>query len=343
MNVDSLLRAWADDGMTTRGQIYGSIDGVPFCDVAWGCDGIGRPVTSDMRFRIYCAGKPVLAAALCAAHEAGLLELENRLDAYLTGVSDALGARTLLEVLGHRAGLGTMGGFEAALAPPALRREIAYGERPAPGAHPPRYTEFVGWELLAAVLEEVTGTRVDRAIARMLGPDWVTPTFDEPDDVGVNVLWRGERAFPLLAERYLPAPFTGNAAIGAVASMRTLGRFAEQLLDCTDPATVRKRPGARVVGRHMFASDGVGWDRTLERWCRLGGGVMLDVSGHYFGDGWSDRSFGHSGLFGVTWFAADPATRIVVAVHLIDVVHADASVMVRRPRVNGDLLALAAT
>lgn len=64
---------------------------------------------------------------------------------------------------------------------------------------------------------------------------------------------------------------------------------------------------------------------------------------HHFGDGWSDRSFGHSGLFGVTWFAADPATRIVIAVHLIDVVHADASVMIRRPRVNADLLALAAT
>ncbi|MDZ4828150.1 MAG: serine hydrolase domain-containing protein [Actinomycetota bacterium] len=336
------IEAWARDGIATRGQIYASVGGVPYVDAAWGCDGLGMAITPDTPFRVYCAGKPALAVALCAAEDAGLLRLTDSLGSHLEGLAPALAEFSLLDVLGHRAGLGGVGAFATALAPPALRRVLALTQTPAPGPHPGKYTEFAGWELLNAVLEVVTGEPVERSVPELLhGRDaWTAPTLDPRAEVAVNVLWRGERRFPLLAERYLSEPFEHNAALGWVASMRTLGRFAEQLLECA-AGSAPSRPGANEVKRHVFTGGEPVWDRTLERWCRLGHGVMLDVADHYFGDEWNAGSFGHAGFFGVTWFAADPVSGVVVAVHLVDVVDANQAVMVRRPRVARDVTALA--
>jgi len=341
-HAPGLVERWAHDAVATRGQIYMSVDGEPRVDLAWGRDGLGRAIEPDTPFRIYCAGKPVLAVALCAAAEAGLLRIDDPLGAYLDGTTTTLAACRLVDVLAHRAGLGGGGGFAAGLAPPPVRRALALAQEPEPGPHPSSYSEYVGWELLAAVVEAITGGPVDVGVDRLLGASdaWTAPRLGTPDDLGVNVLWRGDRCFPMLAERYVPEPWARNAALGWVASMRTLGRFAEQLVECAAAPVSSCRPGARTVSCQLFARQDRAWDRMLQRWSTFGAGVMLDVADHYFGDGWSERSFGHAGFAGVTWFAGDPVRQIVVAAHLVDVIEANEAVMVRRPRVARDLFAL---
>ena len=85
-------------------------------------------------------------------------------------------------------------------------------------------------------------------------------------------------------------------------------------------ASLRGDPNALLTtdtARAVTASKTIAaHDTVLGRTCRYSPGFMTDLSLPDFDTGFSDQTFGHSGLHGMTFAAADPTTGIAFAVHL---------------------------
>lgn len=82
------------------------------------------------------------------------------------------------------------------------------------------------------------------------------------------------------------------------------------------------------------------YDHVMQRTASWGLGFMLDLRGHYFGDGLGEGSFGHSGNAGSSFAFCDPSRRLSVAVLYTAKVDDDFAVRVRRVGVVEQLLTL---
>jgi CubicO group peptidase (beta-lactamase class C family) len=95
----------------------------------------GRPATSDTAYLLASVTKPIMATAVCVAAEAGLLELDEPIEKYLSGRRlnrpRGYGAPTVRQVLQHRGGLGKHYDFSyadsAAIMPTARGVMTRYG------------------------------------------------------------------------------------------------------------------------------------------------------------------------------------------------------------------------
>lgn len=171
--MDELLRRTAAFGF--GGQVVVENDGQLVLHGAYGYADRSerRPMRTDTKIGIASLSKQLTAAAVLALREEGRLELEDPLSRFLPELSAETGRLTLHQLLSHTAGLrgGDVAGddFEIPGRQELLRRIDA-----TPPAGPPgerwRYAN-AGYNLLAAVVEEVTGAPYeDYVLARIFRP-----------------------------------------------------------------------------------------------------------------------------------------------------------------------------
>jgi CubicO group peptidase (beta-lactamase class C family) len=344
-HVRRVLEAEVAAGLFTRGaQVTATLDGRPFVDVAVGDDGIGRPLSTETVFRVYCTIKPLTAVAVAREVDEGRLDLDEPLAERLPGVAAvADGAVTLQHVLHHTAGLHRPTALEVELMPTARRRAHLDAFRRPPGWQVGRraaYSELLGWHLLGRLLEQVTGQPLREHLRRSLldplglASTWIGMTPAEHRAVlprlGVNVDMSTTTAFPMVLERGERMCTEVNPAHGGYTTARDLARFYEllhvQLAGGEHPAL----PTAATLRRFTSSLGPPRLDEVLDRTCEYGLGFMTGLAGHAFGRWCSPSSFGHSGYAGSSLGFADPERGLAVGVIFNGVVDHQ-SAFVRRP------------
>lgn len=362
LRVDDLL-AMLVEGVTERRwctgfQVCVIVGGVVIVDEGYGRDGLGRDVAQSSLFPIYCAGKPLTALTIGRLVDDGELSFDDVLgDVVDRPLHPGLRPIRLDQLLAHTAGLWAYRP-EVYLASDALARDqLVRSSVPLP--QDPRfgiYSEFVSWELLRYAIEDVTGlefeTVLNRQILKPLQLDEqmaFTIGSNDPrlDRLRINVDLRRQKATPLVWEQH-PANLADlRVAGGAHASMNGLAHLYAHLLDIEaghegfglTRRTLRQMTAAATVAAH---------DQVLGRVCRHARGFMPDLSHHCHDARHSQRSFGHSGLHGMTFAAADPETGLAYAVHLNGAtafdsdVDPDRSPQERRRLISGRILDLVA-
>lgn len=321
------LAADVDDQLFTKGvQARISLRGEPVLEVAEGEDGMGRPISPETVFRVYCTAKPVAALAVGLAVERGDLDLDAPLERLLPTFAALQGGVTLRHILTHTAGLARPDGVTVELVPPADR--AAYLEQ-----HPrdaatrlgidPAYSEYAGWHIVGRALEAVAGEPLaDHLRGAVLDPLGLADTSigmsaaqhaSVLHRLGVNVDMRALQPFPMLFERTERVCREANPAHGAYTTADDLEALYR--------ATLRAWHGERVAGlpspdllREMTADARPrAYDEVLRRECSYGLGFMTTLADHQFGPQCSPLAYGHSGNVGSSFAFADPAHDLVVA------------------------------
>jgi CubicO group peptidase (beta-lactamase class C family) len=152
----------------------------------------------------------------------------------------SIAALSIDDLLTHCTSLWRYPAEQFLLMPAPLRTERVcslHGNRQANGVA--RYAEFVGWELLRLVIEDVTGESfVDFTRSRVLAPFGIDNdiAFDLRHDdrrrrLRINVDLEPGVPLPLLWERSDENLADVSAASGALATMKGLASFYHQLLD----------------------------------------------------------------------------------------------------------------
>lgn len=136
-----------------------------------GNDSAGRPVTEDTVFLINSLSKSVTATALLQLVDAGLVDLDAPLDAYVEELSPEGGTVTVRDVMHHRSGV------PGELYPRPEQHDLEALAEADPGLRPHlqagadhRYTNL-NYDLLALVVERVSGeTFADYVTAHVFEP-----------------------------------------------------------------------------------------------------------------------------------------------------------------------------
>lgn len=332
------------EGLFTRGvQAWVSIGGETVLDVAMGDDGLGRPVSPNTLFRVYCTIKPVTALAVALLADAGIVDLDDPLAARLPSVAGVRGGVTARHVLTHTAGLHRPSGVTVEMIPPERRAEVFdRQERPSGWrvGHDAGYSEFGGWHLLGRLLEIFTGEDLrDHLRDAVLDPLGMADTFigmtgDEyaatRERIGVNLDMREWRPFPMLFERTERVCRETNCAHGGYTTARDLGALYRGLLRARSGEAVPGLPPADMVAELCRSARPSSFDVVLDRECGYGLGFMIGLADHHFGSECSVGSFGHSGNVGSSFAFADPAHDLAVAVVFNGIVDHE-SAFLRRP------------
>jgi CubicO group peptidase (beta-lactamase class C family) len=314
-------------------------------DWAGGVDGLGRPVTPDNLFAIYCAGKPVLALGIATQIEADEVSLNDRLRHLLPGdVPEPIADLTVAHLLTHTAGLHHLSAFEYLLQSRPRREAAALAAKPPMGWVPGRqagYAEAAAWHLLAMVLEELVEEPAPAYLEReVLGALGVEDVFVVMSDerfraevprIGVNSSMREMDPVPMLYERTREMATTWVPGFGSYASARGLSTFYQGLLDnLAGKGELAVSP--ELLEQFVTRQRPALYDEVLVRECCFGFGFMVELADHLFGPRCSPEAFGHSGNVGMTAAMADPAHDLVVSFHSNGLLDGDTSVSFRRPQ-----------
>jgi len=129
-----------------------------------------RSNTPETVFQIGSVTKPLTATVVLALHDAGQLDVSDLLSEYIDGVPADKAEITLHHLLTHTAGFPAVIGddFEAIGREAYVRDALATPLDRAPGAGY-AYSN-VGYSLLTAVIEQVTGQSYDTALQELLAP-----------------------------------------------------------------------------------------------------------------------------------------------------------------------------
>jgi CubicO group peptidase (beta-lactamase class C family) len=304
-------------------QLYVSQQGCPLVDLAFGGAGRAGPMSRDSVVPWFSAGKPITALCLALLHDAGQLHLDDPVAAHLPEFEGpGKDAVRLTHLLSHSVAFerdltpmevrrSWQGTLDASLGI-AIRRGIVPGETAA-------YSPFLGWQLLAEVVQRVSHQPFDAFVRRhvfdplgMEGCFFGIPVGDL-DSGRVRVAEMFDTTSPthqLLPwvndNRFWSAVVPGMGARGPV---RRLGALYEALLDfgpvgrCLglEPATRARMTTTQRSGRFdPFYGGAVGW----------GLGFITDrrmFAGHRSSSG----VFGHDGYRCALSFA-DPGRGLVV-------------------------------
>lgn len=330
----------------TCAQVSIAVDGESVMDIAIGDDGLGRVAEQEMLFNIYCAGKPVVAAAIGALVDSYDLSFDDVLGDLIDEELHPLVAEARVDhVLAHRAGLHFPLGIVAMLAPPEAQHSLACLSPAEDGARPGldlNYSEFAGWHLLGLAIENLTGMSaqafVRESVLEPYGIDrelalGMTPTeFDALEPyIGVNVTYRGMLPVPLLAERLSENVCAGTLAFGAYASAGGLRRLYDGLLADRHGAATVVTPETAMLLTTAFGESSE--DPLMKRTCGWGLGFMTNLAEHDFGPAPAVSTFGHSGLAGGSFGFADPTIGLSAAVIINGIVDSQTAVRMRRPRI----------
>jgi CubicO group peptidase (beta-lactamase class C family) len=137
-----------------------------------------------------------------------------------------------------------------------------------------------------------------------------------------------DQPVPLLAEVGPETACEWNPAFGAYGTMTAMATFYQGLLADLDGAAVVLP--AELLADATTARLPLNHDVTLDRDAGFGLGFMTPLSSHFFGDGPSDRAFGHAGQGGTSFAMADPEHGVVIAVLFNAGLDADTALSFRR-------------
>ena len=330
------LREFADnlvaDGSIIEGvQLSIAVPGRRF-DIVAGRGGTGAALTSAKRFRLYCAGKPLVAlAALRALHERriplgvavgdAMRHSAWRLPAYA-------GEYTLGDLLSHRTCLIRPRGVEVGVEtrPGAMRvaADRAPAVRGAAG-----YSEVTTWMLLSDAVEQMTGRPFATEVRRTLDDlDLRNTTFGMSTaeaaavagDTEVNVRRVGAQRVPMLWNRSVSSLTTFEPAFGGYGTANDLATFW-RAVGCRSRYGGKVRPDALTEAcrsmvherREMILDAALGYE------CSFGMGAMVDLRQHWEGTSLSRRSVGHSGFMGVSFGLAQPEAQFALGCNVVGI------------------------
>jgi CubicO group peptidase (beta-lactamase class C family) len=310
-----------------------------------GHDPYGVAITLDSVWPLYCASKPLVAAAALALERLGELDL----DAPLGGIvpwrtSHYVASLTPSAILDHRTDLPDVPGLLAFVMSDEDRWRTVYGARgsprPATSSH---YSVFCGYFIIGHVIEYVTGLPLGAAVRALvtdpIGIDDVgfLDTVDEHRARADRIVVPSYRStngsaatLPATGVRATAVATRPNAAFGAVGSVRGLGAFVEHL------AGERRRTAVPAVLSDRFADvmarpfDGPAYDPTLRRVSQFRCGFEVDLGAHGYGPSLDPDAFGHASEGGGITLLVDPQADRWVAV-AVTVLESDADALrVRR-------------
>jgi CubicO group peptidase (beta-lactamase class C family) len=344
-DLGALVESELAEGLLGPGcQVYASVEGEVVLDVSLGVDAIGRPVTRDTLFAVYCAGKPVLAVALACLVEDGEVSFDDQLGDVIDGPLPApIASLVVADLLSHTAGVHRLPQREYMSAPAqwldALVEGVPIPTGWQPGVHV-GYSEVAAWHLLGRAVDSLAAdgmrTFVRRRVLIPIGieDELVVGGMSEDDYTameprfGVNLWLTGESSDPLLMERTRRLRCATNPSVGTSATVRGLGRFYDELLRIN-------RGGGTILSaasvEALVTTRVSGPDQMMLRECSYGLGFMTDLPRHHFGSRCSPTAFGHSGNGGMTAGLCDPETGIVIAYHFGGRIDGETAVEVLRP------------
>ena len=340
----SALDAYVGDGIANGRfigvQAYASVHGQVIVDTGWGVDGRNTPLMPGDLMALYCASKPVLAVAVASLVASGDLDLRESVGAAVgrtCELSSHVAKLSVYELLSHRTGLENLTGVLMGLHTPEERSRTVCFARPSSEYSAGRraYSEYAGWHLLSMIVEEVTGLSAVAFVGTLGQRDGVSMPSGlflamsqeefcgNRDRVRINLVYgSGGKRRPLLMEQSQRICTELNPSFGGYASMRSLGQFYEELLQ-------RRRHNdefGRVLAAFTTCDGPAAYDPSLDRVCSFGLGFMTDLSSHYYGNGLSGVSFGHSGNVGALLGCADPATGLVATIAMLGTRSAETAV-----------------
>ncbi|WP_228638860.1 serine hydrolase [Microtetraspora sp. AC03309] len=225
----------------------------------------GRPATSDTAYLLASVTKPITATAVCAAADAGLLDLDDPVEDHLSGVRlprhRDYGAPTVRQVLQHRAGFGAHYDFFYADSPaikPTARESI---ERYATLYREPgsgfEYSNL-GYGILDVVLETVTGQDPATYVRdRVFGPLGLTschigPTYEGPAQEALRYSADG-RVYPVCDTTHRGA----TLAWATASDLAMFGLSQAGGRGILRPGTATAMRAALPVNAHL--GYGLGW------------------------------------------------------------------------------------
>ena len=342
----AFLEREIDEGLFSRGaQVHVAVEGEPVLDVALGSAGLGREVSAETIFKVYCSIKPVATLAVAHLVDAGRVDLDEPLHSVWPGFKVlARGDVTLRHVLTHTAGLQYPSAVSMELLPPHERRPFLERYPGEPGwrvGTDAAYSEYFAWHLLGWLIEAVTGEPLRQhlraAVLDPLGLDdtWVGMTREEYavnlERLGVNFdLHGGWQAFPMLVERTERVCRETNCSYGGYTNARDLARLYSALLGQLKGASDPALPSSATLSAFCSRARARTYDSVLQRECEFGLGFMTNLVDHRVGVECSPESFGHSGNVGSSFAFADPERDLAVAVIFNGIVDQDSSFL-RRP------------
>jgi len=273
----------------------------------------GEPLTPQHVFRVASHSKTFTATAVLLLAEQGRLRLDDAVGTHLPWVAEAddeLGRATLAELLAHAAGLtrdGRDGDFWALdgefLDTAGLRTAVTAGGSLLPRSSRFKYSN-IGYSLLGAVVEAVTGTSYAEHVTRvLLAPLELAHTTPELDPASPHPAAAGHASI-LTAGRRQPLPAVDTRAMAAATGFCSTAEdltawFSAHAPDAPD----------RLLDEHSLRrAQHPGW--------------VVEGSDRQYGLGFvvqrvgTRTLVGHSGGFPgtITQSLIDPAARLAVSV-----------------------------
>lgn len=314
-------------------QVYVSLAGEVVADYAIGENQPGQPLTTDTLMLWMSAGKPVTAAAIMLAWQAGRLSLDDPVAESLPEfVGPGKNAVTLRHLLTHTAGVKEFATrwhgrdwqeIIAQVCAADLKENWPAGQR---AGYQPQSTWFLLAEILTRLNNQPFPAQIESDIFRLAGMQnsFVAFTTEQQSQHqhNIGVMYERARGGGLQA---LDWHQTGLSTISPGGNLRgtarDLGRFYESLLGCrrtADGSCAAPLLNEPVLTAMTAAQRRGLHDETLGHIVDYGFGVIvnsaqygIDTVPYGFGQHASPRTFGHGGSQSSMGFA-DPDRQLVV-------------------------------
>jgi CubicO group peptidase (beta-lactamase class C family) len=287
-----------------------------------GRDPYGTAITVDSIWPLYCASKPLVAAAALALERLGDLDLDAPLaDIVPWRMSRYVASVTPAAILDHRTHLPDVPGLIAFVLSDDDRWRTVYGA--AGASQPPihsRYSVFCGFFVIGNLVEYITGLPLGTAVrALVMDPMGIDDLmfFDTSDEHRSNrprivvPAYRSTTAsaatLPATGARSSIVATRSNAAFGAYGSVRGLASFARRLAAELAGTAPRPTLSERFVRSLAPPFDAPGFDVTLRRISQFRCGFEVDIGAHGFGTELGPAAFGHTSEGGGITVIVDPA------------------------------------
>ena len=311
-------------GFSTAIQVFVALEGEVICDFAIGDAIPGRPLTSKTTFNLHCATKPVVAVAVATALESSGLGQEAEVRESLD--LDHPNSLSVKDLVSHCAGLGAPDAYACNLACPEALELLLSTRALMDSARSgvAEYSEISAWELLAAILERLTGSSAEKyIITQLAGSDLAREvwfTAERTTDAGFPDLVEDAGCYfdtncglPLLhdtVERFWNRSL--NLSEGGYASIAGLGRWYMNVVDVLDGVGRVGLPSTEYLRAWLGTSREPSFDRRLRGERSFAGGFMRGLRDHNFGTTPSANAFGHSGFLGNSFVLAEPDSGLVI-------------------------------
>lgn len=338
-----------DAGLMSLGaQLSVTVQGECLVEIAVGDDGLGRPISPDSLFALYCTAKPLTTVAIAGLVETGALSVDARVGDFLGNrIRPRMSDLRLRDLLTHTAGLHHQTAQAAVFMPPILRDEAVLGSEPVAGWQiglDAGYSEYGAWHLLGRIIEVVAGRSTREVVMcgvvdalGLSGDLFLGFRDDEYDDnldrLGVNLDMHALRRTPLLMERSRRVCTDANPAIGGYGNARGVARFYAELLAILEGSRPTVPIGEKTLADFVIEHRPAAHDPVLDRECAFGLGFMVGLRNHIFGTRCSAAAFGHSGFGGLSCGFADPNLDLSVALLFNGHIDTDTSLVYRRQMV----------